>query len=225
MRSKFLKIRVMTTILLIRHGMTDAVGRQIVGWTAGVGLNAEGVGQVEHLGRELSTIALDAIFSSPLERAMLTAEAIAADRPIEIVQRPGLGEVQFGEWTGKMLDELESDDRWRRWNALRGCGRAPNGESMLETQSRMFDEMMHARAQFPDGTVALVSHADAIRSLLVYLLGMSMDLFLRLRIDPASISIVRLSDWSVEVAGINLQGDGLGKRLARTPVFESKQRR
>jgi broad specificity phosphatase PhoE len=216
----------MTTVLLIRHGMTDAVGRRIVGWLPGVGLNGEGLAQVERLARELSTVPLDAIYSSPLERAAHTARAIAdQQRQTAVIERPGLGEVRFGDWTGKTLDELDGDQLWRRWNALRSCGRAPNGESMLETQSRMFDEMMYARERHPGGTVALVSHADAIRSLLVYLLGMSMDLFLRLRIDPASVSIVRVSDWSVEVAGVNLPVEGIASRLPPAPLVEHRERR
>lgn len=203
----------MTTVLLIRHGMTGAVGRRIVGWLPGVGLNAEGLAQVRDLSAELADVRLDAIHSSPLERASATAEAIAARQSCGVILRDGLGEVRFGEWTGKTLDELETDERWRRWNSIRTTGRAPGGESMLDTQRRMFDELSFAHEQHPGGMIALVSHADAIRSLLVYLLGMSMDIFLRLRIDPASVSIVRLSDGAIEVAGINLRAGGIGRCL------------
>lgn len=210
----------MTTVLLIRHGMTDAVGQRIVGWTPGVLLNDLGNRQAAALGHELAGVTLDAVVSSPLERAALTARAIAAPHGIEVSFREGLGEVRFGEWTGRTLKDLEQDERWRRWNALRSCGRAPGGESMLDTQRRMFDELLRVRETWPDGTVALVSHADAIRSLLVYLLGMSMDVFLRLRIDPASVSIVRMTDWSLEVAGVNLSTPGLAAQLGPNPLME-----
>lgn len=210
----------MTTVLLVRHGMTDAVGHRIVGWTPGVGLNSVGERQVEALGRELEAVQLDAIYSSPLERAVLTANAIATLQTCAVEQRPGLGEVRFGEWTGKTLDELNADERWRRWNAIRTAGRAPEGESMLQVQSRMFDELMRAHEMHRDGTVALVSHADSIRSLIVYVLGMAMDVFLRLRIDPASVSIVRVSDWALEVGGINLHAGGIGAYLGRKPLSE-----
>lgn len=213
----------MTTVLLVRHGMTDAVGHRIVGWTPGVGLNTLGVEQVAKLGTELASIELDAIHSSPLDRAMLTAEAISAHQRCGITQREGLGEVRFGEWTGKTLEELEGDERWRRWNAIRTTGRAPGGETMLEVQRRMFDELSHARERFPEGTVALVSHADAIRSLLVYLLGMSMDVFPRLRVDPASVSIVRMTDWSLEVGGINLHSGGIGAQLDAGALIEHRR--
>jgi probable phosphoglycerate mutase len=214
----------MTTVLLIRHGMTDAVGQRIVGWTPGVLLNEIGIEQVEALRRDLESVPLDAIFSSPLERAALTAQSLAKSRGIEIVTREGLGEVRFGDWTGKTLDELENDDRWRRWNAMRSCGRAPGGESMLDTQRRMFHELMHAHDKYPEGTVALVSHADAIRSLLVYALGISMDTFLRLRIDPASVSILRLSDWNLEVSAMNLHAGGVASHLVPNPLAEHRQR-
>jgi broad specificity phosphatase PhoE len=215
----------MTTVLLIRHGMTDAVGRRIVGWTPGVLLNELGLRQAEALGRELRPVKLDAVISSPLDRAALTAQAIARPREIAVEYREGLGEVRFGDWTGKTLEELESDERWRRWNALRSCGRAPGGESMLDTQRRMFDELMRSREAYPEGTIALVSHADAIRALLVYVLGMSLDIFLRLRIDPASVSILRMSDGSLEVAGINLQADGIAAQLTPSPLMEHSRGR
>lgn len=205
----------MTTLLLIRHGMTDAVGRHITGWMPGVPLNQEGERQARMLARELESARLDAVIGSPLERAAVTAQAIADPHGLTVEYREGLGEVRFGDWTGKTLGELETDERWRRWNVTRGSVRAPGGESMLDTQRRMFDEAMRARAAHNEGTVALVSHADAIRALLVYLLGMPMDLLLRLRIDPASVSIVQISDWSVEVAGINLHAEGIVGQLAR----------
>ncbi len=204
----------MTTILLIRHGMTAAVGRRITGWAPGVGLTDEGRRQVEVLGRELRDVSIDAVFASPLERAAMTAQAVAQPHQLEVITRDGLGEVRFGDWTGKTLDELAEDEVWKRWNTVRSLSRAPNGESFLETQRRMMDEINHARQQHPEGTVALVSHADAIRAALVYLLGMPLDLFARLRIDPASVSILRISDWNVEAVGINLGAEGIASRLS-----------
>lgn len=213
----------MTTILLVRHGMTDAVGRRIVGWTPGVGLNAAGEEQAARLGEELGRAKLDAIHSSPLERALKTAEAIRLHQPCPVTVREGLGEVRFGDWTGKTLDELSTDEHWKRWNSLRSITRAPGGEAMLDTQRRMFEELTYAHEQHRGGLVALVSHADAIRSLLVYLLGMSMDVFLRLRIDPASVSIVRMSEWSVEIGGINLHSDGLLSHITASPLQEYRR--
>lgn len=205
----------MTTVLLIRHGMTDAVGYRIAGWTPGVLLNEAGKQQVETLGRELASVKLDAVISSPLERAAMTAEAVARPHQLKVTYREGLGEVRFGQWTGLTIEELERDERWRQWNTMRGSQRAPDGESMLDTQRRMFDEFTAARDEYPNGTVAMVSHADAIRSLLYHLLGMSLDLFPRLRVDPASVTIVRTAPWTLEVAGINLCAEGIAAALER----------
>lgn len=204
----------MTTVLLIRHGMTDAVGQRIAGWTKGVLLNEEGERQVLALGNELRSVKLDAVWASPLERADLTASAIASQHGITVEHQDSLGETRFGEWTGKTLKELDEDERWRRWNTIRSCGRAPGGESMLDVQRRMFNVLTQARDTYPNGTIALVSHADAIRALLVYLLGMSMDSFMRLRIDPASVSIVRMEDWTLEVTGVNQRAEGIAAQLA-----------
>lgn len=205
----------MTTILLIRHGMTDAVGRRIAGWDPGVLLNERGLEQVERLGRELATVKFDAIISSPLERAVMTAAAIAKHHSLTVSYRERLGEVRFGEWTGLTLDQLERDGRWKRWCTMRASERAPGGETMLETQSRMFDELKAACEAWPEGVVALVSHADAIRALLHHLLGISLDLFPRLRVDPASVSIVRMGPGVLEVAGVNLNAEGIAASLAR----------
>ena len=109
----------MTTLLLIRHGMTDAVGRRIVGWMPGVGLNDIGEHQAALLGRELRGMKLDAVISSPLERAALTALAIARPQGLEVEYREGLGEVRFGDWTGKTLAELEADER-KKLEAAKG---------------------------------------------------------------------------------------------------------
>ncbi len=117
----------MTTILLIRHGMTDAVGRRIAGWDPGVLLNERGLEQVERLGRELAAVKFDAIISSPLERAAMTAAAIAKHHRLTVSYREGLGEVRFGEWTGLTLDQLERDGRWKLWCTMRASERAPGG--------------------------------------------------------------------------------------------------
>jgi broad specificity phosphatase PhoE len=195
--------------------MTVAVGRRIAGWDAGVPLNAVGVTQVETLGEVLAPAPLAAVISSPLERAAMTAAAIAKPHGLEVSYREGLGEVRFGEWTGWTLEQLDQDERWKRWCTMRATQRAPGGETMLETQARMFDELMLAAGTYPDATVALVSHADAIRSLLHHLLGISLDLFPRLRIDPASVSVVRLAPEKVEVSGVNLRAGGILESLKR----------
>src|SRR5215212_2773666 len=97
----------MTTFLLIRHALCDPVGRSLAGRTSGVHLNAEGGVQAEALARRLGEVAVSAIYSSPLERALETAAPIAADQGVPVIEAPGLLEIDFGDWTGKTLQELD----------------------------------------------------------------------------------------------------------------------
>ena len=200
----------MTTVLLIRHGMTDAVGHKLVGWTPGVGLNALGKEQASRLGAQLAGVPLQAIYSSPLDRARATAEAIAGKHGLPVQFRDGLGEVRFGDWTGMLISEIQNDPRWQEWNQFRATARTPNGESFLELQDRMISELNAIAAAHPASVVAVVSHADAVRAALLQLLGMPGDFCLRLDIKPASVSVVQLSpDQAPRVISMNIAVDGL----------------
>jgi probable phosphoglycerate mutase len=190
--------------------MTDAVGNYLASWTTGVHLNATGQAEVELLGRNLASIPIAAVYSSPLERARETAQAVAAHHGLEVRLRDSLGEVRFGDWTGRSIADLDAaDPRWHAWNANRSIGRTPNGESFLELQDRMVSEIMTIAAEHPAATVAVVSHADAIRAALVQFLGIPGDLSLRLDIRPASVSILHLGSGSPRVAALNIPVDGI----------------
>jgi probable phosphoglycerate mutase len=193
----------MAKLFLIRHGMTDVVGRVLAGWTPGVHLNTEGRQQVERLTKRLSGTRIDAIYSSPLERTRETAREIAAAQGLDVVVSEGVGEVRYGEWTGKTIEEVAGDARWRRWNEHRGEARSPGGESMLEIQSRVVSELLRIADAHPDQTVAVVSHGDPIRAAMAYFLATPLHLVLRIAIDPASVSVVRIEEWGIEVLGLN----------------------
>src|SRR5437016_2189088 len=107
----------MTTLLLIRHGETDAVGKSIMGWLPGWHLNATGKAQVQSLAQRLARVRIQAIYSSPLERAVETAEPIANSHQLESVRLQDLGELQMGAWEGKTLQELDQREDWRLFNA------------------------------------------------------------------------------------------------------------
>jgi len=180
----------MATFYLIRHGNNDWIGKTIAGWMPGVHLNQEGRKQAEALGRKLSGRGIARIVSSPLERAAETAAPIAAALGLDIETSDALGEIRFGEWTGKPIPELDRDPEWRRFCAYRSGTRAPGGETMLETQLRIVRELDCLRQQSPDSVIAVVSHADTIRAALLHYLGMPIDLYARIEIRPASFSIV-----------------------------------
>jgi len=194
--------------------MTDAVGNYLAGWTAGVYLNDKGRTEVELLGRNLAAIPIAAIYSSPLERAHETARAVAAHHGLEIQLRDSLGEVRFGDWTGRSVADLDAGDaQWHGWNSNRSIARTPNGESFLQLQNRMVSEIVAIAAERPAAIVAVVSHADAIRAALAQFLGIPGDFVLRLDIRPASVSVLHLGSGQPRVSALNLPVDGISSLL------------
>ncbi|MBC8167548.1 MAG: histidine phosphatase family protein [Bryobacteraceae bacterium] len=197
----------MTTFLLIRHGHTDWVGKALAGHTPGVGLSNDGRHQVERLAERLRSFPIKAIYSSPLQRTLETAEAISVAFKLEVEPRLRLIEVDFGDWTGQTFDLLDEDPLWHRYNSLRSITRAPNGEVLLDVQSRMLFELEELRACWPGQTIAVVSHQDAIKAALSHYAGIPLDLFHRFEIQPASVSIVQLAEWGPRILAINNTGD------------------
>ena len=192
----------MTVFLLVRHAHHDRVGRGLAGRTD-VPLSAEGSAQAERLARRLEREGLDALQTSPLLRTRQTAEAVARRCGIEVEIAPDIVEVDFGDWTGRSFDELEQDGRWRRWNAFRSAGHCPAGESMAQVQMRFVSHLIRLHEDRPGTRVALVGHADPIRAVLAYWLGVPLDLFLRIEVSPASISAVELRDREPRVLSVN----------------------
>ena len=197
-------LQTVTTFYLIRHGDNDLVGKAIAGWTPGVHLNASGKAQAEHLADHLANAGIGRIYSSPLERAQETAAPLAARLDVPVHISESIGEVHFGEWTGQRFDALANDIRWRRWNAFRSGNRAPQGETMLEVQTRFLTFLLKLAAEFPEeGAIALFSHGDPIRTALLFYLGMPLDFYQRIEISPASVSILKLSNESAQVVCLN----------------------
>ena len=181
----------MTTLLLLRHGDTDALGKLLAGWQSGWTLNNSGRQQVKALAETLSKSPVRAIYSSPLERAYETADGIATPHGIRPVVREELGEIRFGDWEGRTFDDLAHDPEWLHFNVARSTVRPPNGELLIEVQARMIREANHIRELHEGDTVVIVSHADPIRALLAYYLGSPLDLLSRFTISPASITAIR----------------------------------
>jgi probable phosphoglycerate mutase len=195
------------TILLIRHGLNPKVGKGLTGWLPGVSLNDAGRLQAEQVAKKLAETPIAAIYSSPLERAVETAEPLAREKRLDISLNPDFGEVHFGNWQGKEFPEIELDPAWKRFNTYRSGSRAPGGELMLETQARMVRGLFEVRARHAGETVAVFSHADAIKSAVAYLLGIPLDFHLRLEIAPASITTVELYEDAPLVRSLNVRSD------------------
>jgi broad specificity phosphatase PhoE len=197
----------MTTFLLIRHAETEAIGKVMAGWSPGWGLNQRGKQQAERLAERLAHVPLQAIYTSPLERAIETAEPVARSHGIEMERCDGIGEIRVGEWEGAAIADLDRREDWRRFNTFRSGVRAPNGELMIETQTRMIQQMECFRTRHPSGAVAMVSHGDPLRAAVAYFLGIPLDLLLRFEISPASVSVVQLHDWGARVLCVNETGE------------------
>ena len=193
----------MTTILLIRHGDTDAVGSVMAGWAPGWHLNPQGRRQAERLADRLAGVKIQAVYTSPLERAVETAEPIAKKQGLDPHIVEGLGELRVGDWQGIPMADLDGREDWRRWNRFRSGTRAPGGELMIETQARMIQELDLIRARHPEDAVAVVSHGDPLRSVIAYFLGIPLDLVLRFEISPASLSVLKLDAWHAQVLCVN----------------------
>jgi broad specificity phosphatase PhoE len=192
-----------TTVFLVRHAAHDRVDRVLCGRMPGVGLGEAGQRQAEALARRFACEGVDAVWTSPLQRARETAEPVAARLGLAARPSDALCEIDFGAWTGQAFDALRDDPRWRRWNEARGSERPPGGESMTEAQTRAAAEVERARAEHPDGRVVLVSHSDVIKAVLAGVLGLSLDAYSRFEVSPASVSALAVWDGGGKVLSMN----------------------
>lgn len=209
----------MPTVLLVRHGRSSAnAGGTLAGRTPGVTLDDTGVAQAKALAGRLKNLPLHAIVSSPLERCVRTAEAIAKEGGTRAVPRPevrlddGLAECDYGEWTGQSLKELKTHKLWPVVQARPSGITFPGGESMRHMQYRALEAVRSIDDQIeaehgPDALWVAVSHGDLIKSVLADALGLHLDLFQRLIVDPCSVSIVRYTPLRPFVARLNDTGE------------------
>jgi probable phosphoglycerate mutase len=197
-----------TTVFLIRHGSNPKVGKGLTGWLSGVSLDDNGRRQAEAVALNLADRGISAIYSSPLERALETAEPLARRLGIEVIREPGFGEVRYGEWQGKDFPEIGRDPIWKRFNEFRSGTRAPGGELMLETQARFVSALIAAGSRHGGESVAVFSHADAIKSGVCWILGMPLDFHNRLEILPGSITkVVMDAETFPSVRSVNVCPD------------------
>ena len=196
----------MSLFILIRHGHTEMLGKRISGRMAGVHLSEKGREQVAELCRRLLRVKIEAVYSSPLERAWETAEALASCHGLSVRACPELNEIDFGEWAGQTLAELEVDPRWRTFNTFRSGTRAPGGEMMVEAQARAVAGLDRLRQAHGNGTLALVSHGDVIRGLIWHFAGIPLDLGLRVTLSPCSVSGLEIGEGWVRLHCVNETG-------------------
>ena len=194
----------MTTLVLVRHGAHDWLGRGIAGRMPGVVLNADGVAQAERLVERLSQRALAAIYSSPIERARQTAAPLAQARGLAVAIDDAFSEIDFGDWTGRTFAELDADsDRWRTWCERKSIAAAPGGEAFTAVQRRVLDGLERLRRRHPADAVVVFSHGDIIKAAIAGVLGLSVDHIERFEIAPASVSVIEWGEGWAQVRLVN----------------------
>ena len=210
----------MTTVLLVRHGRTTANGAGVLaGWTEGVGLDDTGQAQVGALAGRLAAVPLAAVVTSPLQRCLETAELMLAGHdPVERHVDERLGEVRYGDWTGGELKKLAKDPLWKVVQSHPSAMTFPGegGEAMRDMQARAVTAVRDWNARLgEDAVYVVVSHADVIKAVLADALGMHLDQFQRLVVDPSSVSIVTYTPLRPFVIRANDMGSDLGFLVPR----------
>jgi probable phosphomutase (TIGR03848 family) len=189
----------MATVILVRHGRTTAnASGTLAGRLPGVKLDETGTGQAARTGDRLAVLPLASLVTSPLERCRQTAQEILsrqAGEPARVTEK-GLSECDYGDWQGRLLKDLAKEPLWKVVQAQPSAAVFPGGESMQAMQARAVaavrrhDALIEAE-HGPGAVWAAVSHGDIIKSVLADALGMHLDLFQRINVDPASVSIIR----------------------------------
>lgn len=197
----------MAVILLVRHGENDYVKKGLLaGRLPGVHLNKNGQKQAQLLAERLKDAPIKAIYSSPMERALETAAPLADALHMEVCQRPGLIEVNVGEWQDQKLKALRRNKLWKIVQGAPSRFRFPGGETFLDCQFRICNELETLAAQHaPEDLIVCVSHADPIRLATAYYLGMPLDLFQRLVVSPSSVSVLMLGEAGARLINLNYE--------------------
>lgn len=191
------------TLLLIRHAAHTDFGVRFTGRADCVPLSAAGRAQAQALAARLQDMTLTAVYASPRQRAQETAAAVAAPHGLTVRTADAIDEIDFGDWTGVAIGALDNDPAFRRWNGERASARVPGGESMGEVADRAERFAYETAAAHPDGTVAVVSHADVIRGLAARVLGLDLDHLLRFDVDPASVTRAVFGDRGARLLSLN----------------------
>jgi probable phosphomutase (TIGR03848 family) len=215
-----------TTVLLLRHGRTTAnTGGVLAGWTPGVQLDETGHAQVAAVGERLAPVPLAAVVSSPLERCRQSATAVLAGRDLQLQTDDRLGEARYGDWTGRPLKELVKEPLWKVVQQHPSAAVFPGdeGEGLAETQARAVAAVRAWNAALgPDAVWLACSHGDVIKAVLADALGLHLDQFQRIVVDPASISVVTYTDTRPFVVRMNDTG---GDVAALVPPKRKGRRR
>lgn len=196
----------MPLLLLIRHGENDFVKTgKLPGQSAGIHLNERGQKQAQALGEALAPVPIKALYSSPLERAIETAQPIATSHKLEICQEPGLMDADVGKWQGKSLKVLRLTNAWKIVQHSPSRFQFPEGESFIDLQTRIVHvlESIVKKHNKPKDIIAVVFHADPIKLAVSHFLGLPLDHFQRLSCDTGSLTAVYVNEMGANLVKLN----------------------
>jgi broad specificity phosphatase PhoE len=195
---------VATTFLLVRHAAHDWLGRGIPGRLPCVALNRAGREEAQALAASLADARIDVLYSSPQQRAQETVAPLAARLRRPVAVAPEFDEIDFGEWTGRTMAQLEADtDRWRVWVEQRSVAAPPGGEPFARVQQRARAGLERLARRHAGKIVLVMSHGDVIKALLASCLGLSLDHMERFEIAPASLSVLAAIGEGYRVTLVN----------------------
>ncbi len=206
----------MTTVVLLRHGLTHLTGPVLAGWTPGLHLDERGEKQAAAVAERLRPLPFDAVVSSPLDRCLDTASAVLTGRDQELQVDERLGECRYGDWTGRPLKELAKDPLWKVVQAHPSAVvfPGPEGEALRDTQARVVNAVRDWNSRLgPDATWLACSHGDVIKAVVADAMGLHLDQFQRIAIDPCSVTVIRYTDLRPFVVRVNDTGGGVADLL------------
>jgi broad specificity phosphatase PhoE len=184
-----------TRVFLIRHGVTDWHDERKLLGQRDIPMNDEGQAQAAAAARALAGAGIIEVLSSPLLRAVQTAETIGQAFDVQIARDPRLSDFRVGRWEGMTYEDISATDEYRKYIENPLTERIPGGESLLEVQARSVGAVEQTLADNPSGdAICVVTHAGVIRLLLTHYLGSTPANYHRIRVAPGSISILAFSD-------------------------------
>ncbi len=197
----------MPLLMLIRHGENEYSRKGVLaGRLPGVHLNERGRAQAQALAQALGQVPIKAVYSSPLERAVETAEPIARKLGLPVRRVPGLLEIDVGRWQGRSVRMLARTKYWRVVQHSPSRALHPGGESMVEGQARIVSALDAICSKHKSHDIlACVFHSDPIKMAVAHYLGLPLDHFQRLACDTASATLVAVSSTGAQLIWLNRQ--------------------
>ncbi|MBW5421932.1 MSMEG_4193 family putative phosphomutase [Streptomyces sp. BG9H] len=188
----------MPTLLLVRHGRSTAnTAGLLAGWTPGVALDERGAAQAAALPARLADVPLAEVVTSPLQRCRETVAPLLAARPgLHAHTEDRIGECDYGDWSNRKLAELADDPLMQVVQQHPSAAAFPGGESMRAMQTRAAEAVREWNARVErehgeDAVYLMCSHGDIIKSLVAEALGLHLDLFQRISVEPCSVTAIR----------------------------------